>query len=278
MTKQYKLKNCIDFKHFGSLNEMADFCDELVEKSGSPYSRESSGTCMFYGAAESYGVAQSLIRDGWSAGSRRMQKALDAVREGMDSIEALEPELDICGPISMVGEYLAGNPECMLNPCMPHEKPVINIVVDTNAVASVSAKHMTNRGAAILALVKALQDSGREVAVYSAVTNSFGYDWHSYIVCLKQPGQEFNTHTMAYALAHPSMFRRHGFQILDEKCPSMGASIALTDVEGIEETIGDIDCYFMCSNRVENWQGKFGSPDSARDYVLETAREAGLIK
>ena len=143
---------------------------------------------------------------------------------------------------------------------------------------------MRRRGAAILALAKRLEESGRSVAIYANVSNSFGWDssddgppLHCYIVCLKKADADFNLHSLSYALVNISFFGRHGFRILERSPLSgYGASIALSSIEGFANVVGDVDLYFQCANTID-YRLLFASQETANEYVLSVARKAGVI-
>jgi hypothetical protein len=272
----YLMKHCVSFKHFDSLTEMVDFADAAVA-GGSRLNRSvlAIDDPEFLGDARTYKDASRLVREGWARGVEDMSHAMTQIRDGLDGIVVRQAEMDIVGPICMVGDYLAGDPECMLNPAATDEKPVINFLIDTGARARAKPKEMVLRGAAICALLKAVEDSGRQVSIYASSIASCEGGWQAHIVCIKRAGEDFNLHTLSYALAHPSYHRRHGFAVRAGMGNNVGGSGSIVDMEGIEHTIGDVDIYFPCITDVPS--SHFRTEASATEYVLGIGRKCGLI-
>ena len=271
----YKLANLKTIKHFDFLSEMVDYCMDTAGKKKTGY-----GESQDFEFTDSRNMehAAEIARSGWVDGVKEMAAQISLAHAGLDSYEGYAGYMDVVGPIPIVGAFCSGDPECMYTPCAPDEKPVINMVVDCNMIAAVDKSLSMRRGAAIVALAEKLEMAGRSVAIYATCTAEITGGAGTFCVCVKQADAEFNLHSIAFALIHPSFYRRLGFRIWEFAGTFGGSrSIMLTDIEGIENSIGDIDIYLPCINQVSRWHSTFRTQERTNDYVLGVARDAGVI-
>lgn len=295
----YQISDCIDFRHFGSLSAFVDYADGITaedrkrlaqtsiasEKRGKDR-REFTGTY-------SYKEASELVRSGWPEGVRDLQKAIDVIEQGKGISPTRGAEMDIMGPIPITGAWCAGDPECMLNPAEIIERPVVNIIVDGCVSCRIERHQIINRGAAILALVDQLEATGVRCQIYMTIGSGRITAYLDpenrpdvknphilTVIKLKDAQDDWNLHSMSYAMVHPSMLRRHWFRVF-ERCPYIvrtggyGKPTKIVDIEGASEAIGDIDLYFSGID-VDN-EHHFNDPVKAAEHTLQVAKDAGVI-
>ena len=215
-----KLKNCLERHYFQSLNDYVDYCDAAPSNFKNGKQSSITGGYDFTGT-ESYEQASEYVRKGWDEGAQKVvQRVADAASEGKNSYSAPVPHLDVAGACPVVSEWLGGNPECMLNAADPLDFPVVTVCIHIGALYDVSTEKMMNRGIGVLLACHAIEMAGSTVQIlaYSGqIENSSKKNrkWADAMIQIKRPDEGFDVHVLAYALAHPSMFRydrgrRHG--------------------------------------------------------------------
>jgi hypothetical protein len=173
--------------------------------------REDSG--RFHGT-RNFDEAVAIARTGWPEGAAKAVEigasVSSAVRDVINS-NASSYAWDVAGQFIDIGRYLTGEPECfgtIVEDSEVIKKPVVKLVVNLSASASVSADTLVARGVAVVAAVDILEASGRRVEVVAATAH------HSYSTQLeiripvKSAGQPLDIDRLAFCLAHPSCYRR----------------------------------------------------------------------
>ena len=163
-------------------------------------------------ADNGYEDALRLARNGWPEGRR--------------SVEAITERLNITGRVARpdivfdvigeggfdIGLALAGIPECAMDwrdsdqMVANSNGPIVRMVVDISTSAGIGANVIKRRGAALLALVDALEAAGRRVeieAVYFCSRRNY-----QITIMLKAAGDALQIDQIAFALAHPAFLRR----------------------------------------------------------------------
>lgn len=294
------LKNLWAYGKFDSLTEFVRAMDTLPIPDYWPRrssDKKSTGDDRFYGTCHSYAQASKLVRQGWPEGVAKLQKSISIVAEGMDTGTFMHDEMDVTGPVAFIGDYLAGDPECMYNPAIPDEQPVLNIIVDMSVHGGVNASYLNRRGAAICSLVESLEAQGRRCNVFCAmVCESWGSEFFMVLIKIKDSHHDLQLNVMAYVLAHPSFYRRHYFRFIElashfclrEQTPEQkqkvhsqftsgyGRPKSLMSIEGATNTVGDIDLYLP--GFTTESIARYASEQRATQRILELARQAGIIK
>lgn len=173
------------------------------------------------------------------AGSRTMSDALDMLRNGWGDHRAdvervlatlqADPEIqmtrksmtarryDVAGASVNVGRYLAGDPRCMARRTRVTRTapaPVVRIVIDGTASASVDPDKIVARGIAVVALVAAVELLGKSCELWWAEsTSSYNYVASANAVRIKAADEPIDVDDLLFATAHPSMLRRFGFAL-----------------------------------------------------------------
>lgn len=209
---------------------------------GYKYSSTWSSPEAFARYIESKGKNAAWHKGGWEhgedwSGTKDMDTALKMVREGWreggeqverlrERIEANSPQstrlikYGIAGTNPSVPRAVAGNLFNMRVPDLTRsrKRPVITLVSNMAANCGVDARQITNRAAAVAAIVDKIESSGYSVEVIStATTKGSEFSWSgtsdpSYTsavsVVVKRSDQPVDTIRLAYGLGHASMFRR----------------------------------------------------------------------
>lgn len=169
----------------------------------------------------SFDAARKLASEGWPEGRLRVTRFSASIGDRVRSrMRRTEYEAAEYGPIFDIGAFLADDPYMMLRPfetdaLSTGRGAIVKVVASLGARADVTHAVYTMRGAAVVALVDALESTGRRVdlvGTYSA-TRSYGDGRLDVAVQLKRPDQMLNADVLSFALAHPASLRRIGFAI-----------------------------------------------------------------
>jgi len=114
------------------------------------------------------------------------------------------------GAFPCIPEYLSGSPECMYrledNRRIAHR---LALIVPHSYSAAVKGNQAQQYAKAVAALVRSLEASGIDVAVYSVSTGDNGTP-AMYAVTVREYGEPLDIAKVAFAF-HPAMLRRLGF-------------------------------------------------------------------
>lgn len=174
-----------------------------------------------YGGSDFKGVME-LARRGWESMAAEAEKYRSAIFEALASvIEIPYPVADIEGGAIDVGAYLQGVPECWLR----HESrtvegtgPIVKIACNFGISSGVRGEAYKIRGAAISAVIEALEFSGRrvEVEAHKATTvRSGGAPYFEARVMVKRADQPLDAARLYFACASPLMQRVFAFLMYD---------------------------------------------------------------
>jgi len=202
---------------FDSLNELARYIADTPRtwRGASSSTSRSGGQDWDLGA--SFDEALSLAKLGWLEGAQRSQRALKALSNRTPSPV---DRTDFYGHRPHVARYCAGAPDSMIRRASPQAggDNVLTVYIPVNALAGVSAQHMSNFGLAVAQYIRQLElADGKRVELHGAVCSVVS-GWR---VChtwkIKDAGQPLDLAVLAFAVGHPAMFRRLGFG-LRERC------------------------------------------------------------
>lgn len=267
-------------RKWNSLSEFVDYtegpCDLADAARHSRFSTESfSGTRDMAHAEE--------LAFNWREGVERINKvrARIALANQRNRKRAVSREV---GPgVLSMGHYLSGHPQPYV--CLEDDDrqakgkgKVVRILVNIQASAMVDTETIERRGAAMLAAIDALEQSGRrvELTLVAAIVGKRG-GRSEYYVTLKKAQQKLNLNSVAFAVAHPSMLRRFVFaaQEREDQAYRNRFGISLTGGYGrptnVESDHADIYLGRMFGSEVE-----FHSDKAASDWVAQTLEAQGV--
>ena len=187
-------------------------------------SRSVDGDFERFSETENYRQAVRLAEYGWSSGAARAARLMDRIEAAAVQAAAVAPagRAIVTGPVGhapVVPAYIAGRPDDMLRWTGTAERPVVRVAVNNSHVCTAKAENIIRRGAAVAALIQALQARGYAVAVdavFTVTSEPSGRGSRSYMtVALHRPEHPLDVDRLAFALAHPAMLRRLVFSWME---------------------------------------------------------------
>jgi len=137
-----------------------------------------------------------------------------------------EPQWDVApvGAFPCIPAYAAGVPEDMFvqsEDAPPVSSPIIRIVVNMTAAASVEAHQIVNRGAAIVTLIDRIQSTGKRVELIAAEQSKTRDSTFSYFVTVKRPEEPVDIDRIGLVFATPIFLRRFMFRLMECTSPEV---------------------------------------------------------
>lgn len=160
-----------------------------------------------------YDAAVRMCVDGWQEKADELERMADRMSA---EYEAMGHSWDFSdgGDDIEVGRFLEGEPEHWIEH-QPTEAREITVKVGLSFNCEISGMSAFRRGAAIYAVVRALEKAGFSVAIvgiFGSRSNlSSGYYCNE--IELKKAGEYLDPSRLAYFLAHPGFFRRVGLRL-----------------------------------------------------------------
>jgi hypothetical protein len=184
-----------------------------------------------------------------------------------------------------MGAVVQGIPECVFATTEDDNasRTNVQIMVELAQSCGVDEASMARRGAAVMALVDLLESTRRfNVSVYAVISiAAMGNKKVVYqaVIRLKAIGHDYDPNAVAYALAHPSFFRKICFAHFDvqpdnralgfhaEQCYGRGDIKA--SIPAICKAINEKDDCIDMMVKMYNSPRQFASDEGCEEYVLE---------
>lgn len=171
--------------------------------------------------------ARELLFHGWEDGTKQLKSKLDAKVNVNNNGYRNKAFYDIAGFQCSVPRYLQGIPTNMINnKRVVQKQKVVNITKDFGYSGATSTETMMHESVKFLQAVDKLEKQGLRCNVFvSVVTRSRKSNGYIDIrVKVKDSSQRMNLKQLAFPLAHPSMFRRIVFALIErlEDCKDFG--------------------------------------------------------
>lgn len=227
-----------------------------------------------------------MAENGWEEGIKEalpLARAAVAHIEQNALVERAEATWDVTGCEVDMGRYMSGTPECMIE-YEPFQIStvgrVVTLVASIGALALYTTEQMLRKGAAVVALAIALEETQHSVEIWLDSTVARDHTARRYLgstrVLLKGATDRLDAKTIALALGHPSTLRYWVFadrwsfpsewrNRLDIASGSMGCSQDPIE-DKVEGTI-----YMPSLNQDRN------VPDPER-FVMEQLGKLGLLR
>lgn len=242
---------------------------------------ESASNGHSFTGTNTYGEAQYLARYGWPEGARKARTISDTIKARIGRyISSHEPVYDVVGECPDVGAFLSGEPEHMVGFHLAEkEARILRIVVNVSASCGVSKEAIMGRGAAVCAMVDAIEQSGTRTEVCAAFSNQGepGFTMAGYVV-VKNADEPLNMDRVAFCLAHPSFMRRLEFRALELEKPEHRIGLGVQRGHGYgkpapipADMAGDITMDQMTYGD-DRWR----DPERAASSALDIMRKAGI--
>jgi hypothetical protein len=225
-----------------------DRADRNIEHTSSK-----NGSNSFCGG-DTLANAHKHTREGHPDTLAKVEKAVAAIREIAcpENISAWVTSREVIGDCWDMGEVLAGVPECAID-TQPYQRrqdasietdQVLSIALGICVSANVTPAAIQRRGAALVALVDALEHFGVRCEVrieLGSWWNQAGKDDSEYSLMsllLKEADQPLEISRLAYIAAHAGFFRRIGFAWM-ERLQDVKVQYGYGKVCDVRKTLGD---------------------------------------
>lgn len=171
----------------------------------------------FAGSA-SMGEVVKLAHTGWSTHRQAFSDSLTTFTASHGA-PVWSTAYDVTGAWVDVDRFLSGEPECMVQPVMTHDRPIVRIGYNMSIPGHVSTSDMIRSGGIVAGLVDVLTAGGNavELVAYLSVRplGSSERRGRTFVV-VKRSDQALDIDAVAFAVAHPSMLRRLWFGWADQ--------------------------------------------------------------
>ena len=216
--------NVMYHKLFGSWGEFLDHCLSKKPDYCRSESSRDGGDRQWYGTP-TYESAEKLAREGWREGTGLVAARSKAMVDKVAfRIIKQDYTYDVCDGIGFDVALVASNiPEHWMRPIdvesIGQSTRFVRIRFNMAVSAGVSADVIRAKGAAVAALVELLEYGGCRVELTTVAALGAGYGRDGKVavweVKVKDYDQPLDMGRVAYALVHPSMFRRHIFSAME---------------------------------------------------------------
>lgn len=171
--------------------------------------------------------ARELLFHGWDGGAKLLKSRLDAKVNVSDNGYRNKTFYDIAGFQCSVPRYLQGIPTNMVNSKRVVQKQkVVNITKDFGYNGGTTRETMMNESVKFLQAVDKLEKQGVRCNVFVSFVSRKprGNGYVDIRMKVKDSSQRMNIKQLAFPLAHPSMFRRITFALIErlEDCKHFG--------------------------------------------------------
>ncbi|QXO14370.1 hypothetical protein SEA_CHASER_143 [Mycobacterium phage Chaser] len=241
------------------------------------------GDASFYGASS----IQEAVDRAKAGVPESGIKALDASRSltdaAMRQIDAQDVQgtYDVGGSYVDMGRYMTGEPECMVEyviQAAPVQRPVVTLVSNIAASCGISTAEMAARGRLVVALVKAIESSGRSTELWADFTVAPSWTkpkhhWRA-SVKIKPASAPLDMGAIMYAYTDASMMRVLGLNAMHHIPDDMKSTYSVGFTYGypakgenaVEESYGP-DAVYLPSIRMG---------DNGEAIVLKILRDLGI--
>lgn len=274
-------------REFKTLTEFVEFA---LGETDAPMSSRSSRTQErggrgFYGSA-SMSAAEGMAFN-WPDGAERVNRLRAKVSLGnVRKEKTVVPIRKAPGRIDM-GRVMQGHPYAFQrvvdsdHDTAGSSRNVVDIFLNCCVSAFVSTDTIEARGAAMLALAEALEQRGKRVRITVGMANEKGCGI-DYKVVVKQAGQPLNLNSVAFAVAHPSFFRRFVFSAMERESVEVRRSVGIAEQGFGYGKVGEFDLDKLPKNviymggadlrRSDQWN----RPEYVQEWIKETMRGQGI--
>lgn len=153
----------------------------------------------------------------WDEGAAQVDAMRSAINLGIEKFRSeTYRSATLPGAVSMP-DYIAGHPKPVVARRRTTEKhkgagKVVRLVINPSASGAIDKAVLMRRGAAVMALAEAIEKRGGRVEIVARSGVKSGHTSTAMEVLIKSAGTRLNLHSVAFALAHPSMLRRLYFK------------------------------------------------------------------
>jgi hypothetical protein len=230
----------------------------------------------------SFEAAERLARFGWQEGTASIGKLAARITDRIGDRAKVEHMVrDVVGEFPDVAAYLDGEPENMIR-FEDEDKQacgrIVRLSVNAAVSSGVGAEVIARRGAVVVALADAIERTGHLAEITFRMDASCYSKDMAIQATVKKTDEPMNVARIAFALAHPSMFRRMTFAVM-ETCPDAksmhcdsGGSYG-SPSETPEKLRGEI--HF---GNMRYGQDQWSTDEKAEAWALAELRKLGLLE
>lgn len=210
---------------FNSIHEVVEYINNTERTlfySGYHISDEVGSTNAIFTGTSDFNEALDLLHHGWDRGAKKLNRGLTGVCLNNGISNKRINVYDVVGYQACAPRYLQGIPTNMVRSInKPMKQKVVDVVKDFGYSGIVSAETMTRESIKVLNVVNKLEQEGHRCNVYTSFISRSGWSgggnntYTEIRVKIKQSTQRMNVKQMAFPLAHPSMFRRICFALIE---------------------------------------------------------------
>ncbi|WP_221568636.1 hypothetical protein [Alkalihalobacillus sp. TS-13] len=271
------------FRQFGSLSAFVDFAKGPSDMPTYRRSSRTKGNQEFTGTS-SWEEATHLA-DGWQEGARRFaQQSVTLAPKGRKTRRTTAMREVGPGVLSM-GNYLTGHPQPYVtlqetNRPRPGKGKIVRFLVNISASASVKTSVIERRGAAITALVATLERAGRRCEIVAVAVShaSNGGESIEYRIALKKSQEKVNLPSLAFALAHPSMFRRLVFSARECEGKDIRYKVGIGKGDGYGKStdVKEVESGTIYLGAMRGRDSQWKSENAATEWVRSELKAQGI--
>ncbi len=200
-----------------SFSDVLDYIAANPRLWSSSTAEESGEHRRAWSGTNSLPEARKLAAHGWKDGADKLHSGMDKAAMLRPAAPVATSNYDVAGAFPDVGLYCSGDPACMLSydPQDAATKPIYRFVIGIFVSAGVEASTITNRGAAILSYADKLESEGARVEILAAYLTRADNQQFAMSFPIKRADEPLDVERAAFIMAHPSMFRRICFAVLE---------------------------------------------------------------
>jgi len=210
----------------------------------------------------------------WPEGVKRMSKIRADIAMGKQWRKVIYRRPNMPGSLIM-GDYLAGHPEPYAairrkpdDNARKGKSPVIKVFINLACSAAIRNDALEARGAAVLAMVDAIESAGYAAEVVVGSHSQVGRNTYDYKITVKRAGDKLNVNSVAFAMGNPDTFRRFIFGAREADFAINSATpIEWTDIPADAIHIGCMNTYYG-----HKWE----TPEMSRAWVVEQLKLQGI--
>ena len=242
------------------------------------------------GFGELYGTdtfdeAVKLALNGWPEGRENIKNITQKISHVLASkIVRPQARYSETGEEVDVPRFVSGDPEHFIDypmsVCNGHGN-IVRVGVSLSTSGDVEAQYIHNRGAAIVALIDALETVGYRVELDFMNASKNGSAYYDVMVPIKQADQPCELDRIAFVFAHAANQRRIGFSVNETDTKEVVKKFGFYNSGGYGEpadskTKNEYDFYFgfVYSGTQYPWT----SSQSATVEILRLCKSTGIIE
>ena len=202
------------WQEFSSVTDLINFITDPKYHNPDAPTASHDGDMEWTGSG-SFPEAINLARKGWPEGLAEIVRFVIKVEKlVMSYIPEPTTKFDVVGDVIDMGRFIEGDPECMVslvdgqNTKKIAQGKIVHVVLNIDAAGSSDIYTFFRRGAAGVALIDALERTGRRViadAIANTVSRSRLLETR---IRVKNADEHIQLDKLAFLFAHPSILRR----------------------------------------------------------------------